>query len=221
MAVLLLELPEVRRAMGFPPDMPAALTVVYEAFESLTEGPESAPMDGTTLLPSPSTVAVPRGRQRLSWALIDKEGLPKDPRANPQIGKTQISYLNQSIESRLSVRYQRTSLPLRVLHIQVMDVGSRHACAIQFWCGNPPYRETIELTAADLITTTFEAMPDMEEIDLEAVPWRAVQGTRPPAYYAISAHRIQYPGISYLAHPRFLLDRFGPQWWDPRVRPGR
>lgn len=211
----LLALPSVRTALRIPADTPLLFGATMERIGSAVDG------RGVDPAPSPSASAgkapVPT-RPRTSWALLDQGLPPTDPRTDPRDGRIWISHFQPEIEMRLSTLYRRARLPLPVLRISFVRGGEPSRCGLEIWTGSPPGRGAIEATAARVIALTFQAVPGLQELDVVAVPWRTVKKSRPPTYYSVLARRADLVDVGPLRSPQYLLEHFGPQWWDPRVR---
>lgn len=201
----------IRRAMHFA-NQPVLLAEVLVP---------DADIEGTT---TPLTEAMPmtavppevRRSKRVSWEMLDHRR-PKDPATDPTTGRTQIMYLDAPLEQRLSSVLSSAKLPLPVLRLGAVTVADRSVVGVEFFCGRPPGRPAIEETAARLVHLVFESSKAVDEVDAIAVPWRTVHGYKPPAYFSVSARRVDYipsmDGISV----REILDRYGATWWDARV----
>ena len=209
-------LPSVRIALRIPADTPL---LFGDAMERLASAVEGGRVDPPPASPSPRGDPAPvPTRPRTSWAILDRGLPPVDPLTNPRDGRIWISYFQPEIETRLSTLYRREKLPLPVLRIAFAQAGDPSRCGLEIWAGAPPGRGAIEATVARVIVLTFRAVPRLQELDVIAVPWRRVKKSRPPTYYSVLARRCDLVDLGPVRSPQYLLDHFGPQWWDPRVK---
>lgn len=219
----LLSSPDVRLTLRLPPDTPNPLAWLMGDVQP--EGREIIPLEDM------GQVRGPNRFRRQSWEGADRR--PTDPHADPLRGTTQVMFFHTTLETRLSSELRQARLPGRVLKLGIAappwlpsrrPKGAQHRSTpagligyIEVYAGDPISRPALEETADRAIQITFQTCPQVEEVDIVAVPWRGVPGRRPPEWLSVCATRESYAGVAGARSHLDNLRTCGDIWVDPRA----
>lgn len=218
--VLAISDPDVRRLARLSPDVPNPLVLAAAA---QPVDPRVIPLDvmGARKGPNPF--------QRTSWEGIEHRPPPRDPRTDPRRGSTQAMYFHPRLEMRLSSALRRGGVTCKVLRVGIALPGTPRAarpatgggvCSIEIYCGSPAGRHAVEESVDRAVQVAFDTLPMVDEVDVVAVPWRTVQGKKPPVRYSVSARREMWFGVSGARSHAENLRTCGAVWCDPHVMSG-
>ena len=228
LAGIVLSNSEVRRWLKVPPDAPDLVAWISGVDSGVD--PRVVPLDqmGGHQGGNPF--------KRASWEDVERKPRPADPRTDPLRGTTQAMYFHTRLEARLSALLRRAHLPNKVLRVGIWTpaplatptAGARRrsaamkgaVCFVEIYSGDPPCREAVEESADRAVQLVFEAFPVVDEVDVSVVPWRTVQGLKPPVLLSVSAMRNAWFGVAGARSHAANLRTAGAVWVDPHVMSG-
>lgn len=223
LAALALSNAELRRWVRVPLDAPDPIRWIAAASSEMD--PRIVPLDQMKGQSGPNPF------KRPSWEGIDGKSRPADPRTDPKRGTTQTMFLHTRLETRLSSMLRRARLPNKVLRIGItipatrprasanLQVRARQGaiCFMEIDSRVPPCRPDIEETVDRAVQIAFDTLPLVDEVDVVVVPWRTVQGMKPPILFSVFARRSDWFGVAGARSHMENLRTAGAVWVDPHV----
>lgn len=225
LAALALSNAELRRWVRIPADAPDPIRWIV--------GPSSEVDSRIVPLDQMKGQSGPNRFKRASWEGIEGKARPADPRTDPKRGTTQTMFLHTRFETRLSSMLRRARLPNKVLRVGISIPATRprqnsnpqtpvqarqgSVCFIEIDSRTPACRPDIEESVDRAVQIAFDTLPMVDEVDVVAVPWRTVQGMKPPILFSVSARRNAWFGVAGARSHMENLRTAGAVWVDPHV----
>ena len=168
--------------------------------------------------------------KRASWEDIEHRPRPRDKRTDPLRGTTEMMFLDTPHELALAKALQHARLPNKVLKVGIATRSGVRTSAkdktrrpvgeiglIEIYSGEPMRREAIEESVDRAVQVAFDTVPSLREVDVDVVPWRTVQGMKPPVRFSVSALRSAWFSVSGVRSHGENLRTCGAVWVDSHV----